>query len=490
MQPLPGAAPRAYSVTEITRRIREILEIEIDRVWIRGEISSWKVHPSSGHAYFCLKDEKAVLNCVAWATTVRAASRALRPRDGLRVRAFGRLTVYEPRGAYQLVVEEMLDEGEGELQAAFLRLKRKLEAEGLFDPGRKRPIPRMPRCIGVVTSSGGAALRDILKVLARRWPLAHVCLRPAPVQGPGAAQEIAAAIRELNGLRGIDVLIVGRGGGSLEDLWAFNEEVLARAVFASAVPVISAVGHEIDFTICDFTADARAATPTHAAEMATPDMEEVLQGLNRDRRLLRQGLRRALDGARLRVQRAGMSGGLRRPEDLLRTGRLDLDRLADRLRVSLSGRSDRGRVRYARLERRLLRADPTARLAALRKHVADRGRASAQSTEETLRRARGRVALASARLNALGPEQVLARGYGIVVRAADGAILRSASGVATGEEVRVRLHRGRLECRVERSEPGGAFWSGVDSDRKDAGAEERPGPGNGGAPGGDAKEGT
>ena len=433
----------------MTRRIRELLETEIDRVWVRGEISAFKIHPTSGHAYFCLKDEKALLTCVAWAPTVRSLQRFLRLRDGLVVRAFGRLTVYEPRGSYQLVVERMLDEGEGALQAAFQRLKLKLEAEGLFDPARKRPLPRIPRTIGIVTSSSGAAFQDILRVLSKRWPLARVVLRPAAVQGPGAAQDLADGIADLNRRGGVDVLIVGRGGGSLEDLWAFNEETLARAVHASRIPVISAVGHEVDFTICDFTADARAATPTHAAQIAVPDRDEILASLGRERRLLRQGLARTLDSARLRFERLRMSRGLRRPEDLLRGGRLDLDRLADRLRDALAERAELGRIRYLKLERRLVRVDPTQGLQALRRRLEDRRSAAARATDDRLRRARARCELAGARLAALGPEKVLARGYGIVTRASDGAILRRARDVVRGDEVRVRLSEGRLLCNVE-----------------------------------------
>jgi exodeoxyribonuclease VII large subunit len=439
---------RVWTISELTRRIREVLETEIDRVWISGEISGWKVHPSSGHAYFCLKDDRALLNCVAWASSLRVLSARLRPRDGLKVRAFGRITVYEPRGTYQFVVEQMLDEGEGALQAAFLQLKRKLEAEGLFAPEHKRALPRFPRRIGIVTSPSGAALRDLLRVLGARWPLAEALLRPAAVQGADAAQDIAGGIRDLNEHGGCDLLVVGRGGGSLEDLWAFNEEVVARAIYHSAVPVISAVGHETDFTIADFVADRRAATPSNAAELAVPDQTELLSHLAKERRFLRSCLERRMEGVRLRLQRLRMSRGLRRPEDLLRRGRLDLDRLSDRLREGLGGKAERGRLRLQKLERRFLRMEPTPRLVGFRHHLEQRAGAAHRACESALEQRRRRLELASARLSALGPERVLARGYAIVCREDDGRILRDAGQVSAGEGIGVRLHQARLRATV------------------------------------------
>jgi exodeoxyribonuclease VII large subunit len=444
---------RIWSVTELTRRIRDLFETEIDRVWVEGEISSWKVHPGSGHAYFCLKDERAVLTCVAWASTLRGVSRFLRPRDGMRVRLYGRITVYEQRGVYQLVVEQIFDQGEGALQAAFQKLKRKLEAEGLFDNARKRALPPFPRRIGIVTSSGGAALRDMLRILGRRWPLAEAILRPAAVQGTGAAADLAEAIGDLNEARAIDLIVIGRGGGSLEDLWAFNEEVLARAVHGSRVPVISAVGHEVDFTICDFAADARAATPTHAMELAAPDADEIARRLARDARFLRSELQRCLQSARLRLRRLGMSRGLRRPEDMLQDGKLTLDRSADRLRRALQARAEGERLLFSRLERRLLRAEPSGRIAQLRHRIELRRHAVGRGVPVRLESARRRLELAGARLAGLGPEQVLARGYGIITRASDGRVLRHADQTAAGEGVHVRLHAGRLECRVEETHP-------------------------------------
>jgi len=440
---------RLWSVRQLTRAIRELLEIEFDRVWVHGEISGWKVHPSSGHAYFTLKDDKACLTCVAWATTVRGIMTRAQPRDGLSVRVYGRLTVYEPRGNYQLVVEALLPDGEGNLQAAFERLKAKLLAEGLFDPARKRPLPAFPRRIGIVTSPSGAAIRDLLHCLNQRWPVAEVVLRPAAVQGPGAARDLAEGLRDLEDLGGIDVVIIGRGGGSLEDLWAFNEEVLARAVHAAKIPVVSAVGHEVDFTICDFVADVRAATPSNAAELVVPDCREIAARLARDGRLLRGTALRHLEHCRGQLQRARLSRGLNRPEALLRDGRLDLDRLSDRLRRGLLAKVETGRQRGHQLERRLSRQDPSLRLAGRRRQLASLAARAEAALLAGARRRRSRCEVAAARLGALSPRRVLERGYSIVTRAADGRVLRSAGEAALGENLNIRLHAGRLGCTVE-----------------------------------------
>lgn len=448
---------RIWGVTDLTRRIKELLETEVDQVWVRGEISGWKVHPSSGHAYFTLKEERSVLSCVAWAPMVRALTLRMQVRDGLLVRAFGRVTIYEPRGAYQLVVEQMMEEGEGRLAAAFERLKQDLAAEGLFDPARKRPLPRIPRRIGVATSPSGAAFHDILRILSRRWPMAEVVLRPVPVQGPGAAAEIAAGIADLNMFPGVDVIIVGRGGGSLEDLWAFNEEALARGVAASRVPVISAVGHEVDFTICDFTADMRAATPTHAAELATPDAEEMSAALERERRMLRRLLHGTLDRVRLRLERVRGSAGLRRPEELLIRGRIDLDRAADMMRESLSHRAEEGQNRLSGLARRLVLQDPARRIQDSRHAAALLRDRLERSYASMLERRRARLGNLSSQLRVLSPEQVLSRGYGIVRRERDGRILTRSRDAKTGELLDVRLYDGSLACRVEEAQvpPGG-----------------------------------
>lgn len=436
---------RVYSVAELTRRIKDLLEIEIDRVWISGEISSFKVHAASGHAYFNLKDRDAVLACVCWASSLRRLT--LKPADGLKVRAFGSVSVYEARGTYQLYVEQMRADGEGALQAAFLELKRKLEAEGLFDPSRKRALPRIPTRIGLVTSGGGAALQDMMRVLAKRWPSVEVVLRPALVQGAGAAEDLARALREV-ALAGPEVVIIGRGGGSLEDLAAFNDEVLARAIAASPVPVVSAVGHETDFSIADFVADLRAATPTHAAQLVVPDRDEVRAQIGRSARALASHALRGLREARRTIERLRQTRPLRRPEAMLRQTRLDLDRTSDRLRRGLETAAARPRLRLQQVARRLERREPAAALLQARARLVDcKSRLQAEWSDRQSGRGR-RLELAGARLEALSPRQVLARGYSITRRARDGAVVRAVSEVAVGEEVEVVLARGSLRADV------------------------------------------
>src|SRR5256884_913229 len=261
------ASAKVLTVSELTRSIRGTLETKFGAVWVQGEISNYKLHPS-GHQYFTLKDQRAQISCIIWRDTLAPSRQPI--ADGAQVQVFGTVTVFEARGQYQLNVQVLQPRGIGLLQAKFEALKRKLEAEGLFGPERKRPLPKLPRRIGIVTSPSGAAVRDMLNVLRRRAPWLQVLINPVRVQGTGAAQDIAVAIRELatpnEAWRSLDLIVVARGGGSIEDLWEFNEEIVARAIFNSGVPVVSAVGHEIDFTICDFVADLRAPTPSAAAE--------------------------------------------------------------------------------------------------------------------------------------------------------------------------------------------------------------------------------
>src|SRR5438093_3464666 len=269
-------AAKVFTVSELTRSIRGTLETRFAAVWVQGEMSNYKLHPS-GHQYFTLKDQRAQISCVIWRDTMQPPRQPL--ADGAQVQVFGTVTVFEARGQYQLNVQILQPRGLGLLQAKFESLKRKLEAEGLFAPERKRPLPKFPRRIGIVTSPSGAAIRDMLNVLSRRAPWLQILINPVRVQGAGAAQEIAVAIRELamptKNWSSVDVIVVARGGGSIEDLWEFNEEIVARAIFDSAVPIVSAVGHEIDFTICDFVADLRAPTPSAAAELIVPDITDL-----------------------------------------------------------------------------------------------------------------------------------------------------------------------------------------------------------------------
>src|SRR6266704_4577151 len=288
---------KVFTVTELTRNIRGTLETKFAAVWVQGEISNYKLHPS-GHQYFTLKDQRAQISCVIWRDTIAPQRQAL--VDGTQVQVYGTVTVFEARGQYQLNIQILQPRGVGLLQAKFEALKRKLEAEGLFAPERKRPLPKFPRRIGIVTSSSGAAIRDMLNVLRRRAPWLQILINPVRVQGTGGAQEIAVAIRELaipnKNWRSLDLIVVTRGGGSIEDLWEFNEEIVARAIFDSTVPIVSAVGHEIDFTICDFVADLRAPTPSAAAELIAPDIIDLQRRIDGCARALgRQLLNRVRD---------------------------------------------------------------------------------------------------------------------------------------------------------------------------------------------------
>jgi exodeoxyribonuclease VII large subunit len=391
------AAP-VVSVSELNRRVRALLENQFETLWVSGEMSNVKL-ATSGHWYFCLKDAAAAVDCAMFRT--RAQFLDFRPENGLQVEVRARVTLYEPRGSYQLVVEEVRKAGLGALFEAFERLKARLQAEGLFEADRKRPLPAFPRAIGIVTSPQAAALRDILTTLRRRAPMTPVILYPAKVQGEGAAAEIARAIRAASDRAECDVLIVGRGGGSLEDLWAFNEEAVARAIVASAIPVVSGVGHETDFSSADFAADLRAPTPTAAAAAASPDREALLEDVDRLRRRLARDLRRIVE---TRQQR--------------------LDHLSRRL-LTPAERLARGRERLAQLARRLRRD----------------GRLGLQGRAQRL------AALRTA-LGHLDPTQVLSRGYSIV-RDAGGPVRASSDGLAHGDALDIVFARGGASVTVK-----------------------------------------
>jgi exodeoxyribonuclease VII large subunit len=399
----PRDRPKPWTVTALTRRIREIVEANFGRLWVEGEISNCRSY-ASGHIYFTLKDEGAQLPAVMW----RAAAERLRftPQDGDNILAAGRLSVYEPRGAYQMVVEQMEPLGLGALAAAFEQLKARLAAEGLFDPERKRPIPTFPRRIGLVTSPDGAAIQDMLKIILSRWP-ADIILAGVRVQGEGAAADIANAIGLMNTLPphdAPDVLIVGRGGGSLEDLWAFNEEPVARAIAASRIPVISAVGHEVDFTISDFAADVRAATPTHAAQMVVPVWDEVAERLDTLQAALPAALLRRVETARERLAAVAQSYALRRPEQTIGVLRQRLDDLFSRL--------------------------------------APAGQRRAAAACEQLEGL-------AAQLESLSPLKVLARGYSLTTRARDGKLVVSPRDVSPGETLHTRVRDGIILSTVD-----------------------------------------
>jgi exodeoxyribonuclease VII large subunit len=408
-----GATPQdpteILTVSALTAQIRSLLEGEFGSVWVSGEISNL-VRANSGHIYLSLKDERACLRSVLY----RGIGLRLRfdPRDGMQVIARGRISVYEPRGEYQFAIEEIQPKGIGALELALQQLREKLQARGYFDSRRKKPLPPFPRTIALVTSPTGAAVRDMLELLARRWPVARVIVVPVRVQGDGAAGEIASAIRAVNcfhaeGLLQIDAMIVGRGGGSLEDLWAFNEEVVADAIFVSGIPVVSAVGHEIDVTISDLVADHRALTPSHAVTDLTPDREALLSGL-------------------------GETG--------------------DRLRARMSRKVERARERLGAIDDRRAFRSPLDRVRDLEKQLDDRDERLRRSAVISIERARSKLAAVAGRLESLSPLNVLSRGYSLT-RTADGYVVLDAAAVRPGETIRTRLAHGELICRVESVQP-------------------------------------
>ncbi len=452
-EPEPAAAPppevpparRILTVSELTGRIRALLEDRFIEVWVEGELSNTRVW-NTGHMYFTLKDAGAQLKGVMF----RSAVRALRfePSDGLRVVARGRVSVYDPKGEYQIVCEHLEPEGLGALQLAFDQLKERLSTEGLFDPSRKRPLPALPRKIGVVTSLDGAAVRDIIHVLRRRYPNAHIVIRPARVQGDGAALDIARALAAIGRVPGVDVVLVGRGGGSIEDLWAFNEEVVARAIAACPVPTISAVGHETDVTIADFVADLRAPTPSAAAEMVVARKDDF--GARIDRLAHRVNTTMA---ARMHQCESRLRALLARPGyagvhgRVAMRGRHAAD-LTHELRRGLRAQVSARERAYQSLRLELETFDLRRRLGRVRTRlVAADGRlagASADGRHRADRRLRG----AAARLHALSPLAVLGRGYAVCWNADRTVVIRDSAAVAKGDRLRVTLAHGELDCHV------------------------------------------
>ena len=461
---MPAVSDRkVYTISELTRQIKQTLEDEVGRVWVEGEISNFKVY-GSGHAYFSLKDDKAQLSAVLFAGSRAGVSAGTRLEDGQRVRAYGEITVFENRGQYQLIVRKVEPAGAGDLMRRFEELKRKLEAEGLFAPARKRPLPRLPQRIGLVTSPTGAVLHDILNVLGRRFPNPQLRLAPVKVQGAGAAAEIAAAVALFNRACGpgsawpADVLIVGRGGGSLEDLWCFNEEAVVRAIVRSAIPVISAVGHEIDWTLSDFAADVRAPTPSAAAEMVVQGKAELERRVADLRRRLALGAKAATLGWRNRLDRAARTPGLRDPLQVVRQAQQSVDFLAVRLQKALAGLPQLVRQRAAAAARRM-------ELAA-RMRLAEERRA---------------LQHAEAQLRMLNPKGVLARGYSLT-KSRDGKILRSAADARPGMRLETEFADGAVRSTVD------AAGGGRDGGESGQTPELREGPGAaGGDRGGDGK---
>jgi len=452
------ATPRqVLSVHELNRHSRELLEAAFPSVWVEGEISNFSA-PSSGHWYFTLKDSEAQVRCAMFRNrNIRAR---LRPKHGDRVLVRGSVSLYAARGEYQLIVEELEAAGAGALQRALEVLRQRLAAEGLFAPEHKRALPPFPAHLGVITSATGAALHDILTVLRRRYPPLRISVFPVQVQGEGAAAQIAAAITSANAVAAkldppLDVLIVGRGGGSLEDLWAFNEEVVARAIYASTLPVVSAVGHETDFTIADLVADARAPTPSAAAEMLTPDRDELLRSLTATRARLAALLGRDIAARRQRLE--WLSRRLRHPGARLREQAQRLDDLELRLRAAMRHRLQLAQSRLARACTTLGARSPAARLEEQQRLVAQLGKRLATAMRQSLAAREQRIAALAHLLDSVSPLATLARGYAIVTDG-NAQVIRDASAVAPGASVRARLARGALDCTVTASlaDPGHA----------------------------------
>lgn len=445
-------ARRVFSVSEITGTIRKLVEGQVGSVWVAGEITNFRLQ-SSGHAYFGLKDAGAQLSCVLFRDEARAVHRAAL-RDGQQVVLHGAMTVYEARGQYQLRVTKVEWQGVGALQAAFERLKEKLNAEGLFDAARKRPLPRFPQRIGLVTSPTGAALRDVLHVIARRHPALEIVLAPCRVQGQGAAEEIARAIRwlnEFNRASSLDLILLTRGGGSLEDLWAFNEEAVARALFDSELPVVSAIGHEIDFTIADFVADVRAATPSVAAEIITQEFVASREFVAAARDRLGLLVRRSVASARATLERSGAQLRRLHPRRRLQDAALRLDDACGGLWRAFR-RASRDKMQAASVAvDRFSRIRPLRRLANYRETLVRLATALRDQSRRQWAQRESRLAVAANRLRLLSPRSVLDRGYSITTDAASGTILRDATLIPAGTRLQTLLKNGRVISVAESS---------------------------------------
>ena len=442
-----SAPPTVYTVTELTTSIRATLEHAFPDVWVEGEVSNLRI-PSSGHVYFSLNDEESQIRAVLFRR--QAAALPFKVENGLTVLARGRVSVYEPRGDYQLLLEYLEPKGIGALQLAFEQLKRRFEQEGLFDPARKRPIPFLPRRVGVITSGTGAALHDIVTVVHRRCPVIRLRLFPVAVQGPGAAQQIAEAVRLANQQTDLDVLIVGRGGGSWEDLWSFNEEVVVRAIAGSRIPVISAVGHEIDFTLSDFVADSRAPTPSAAAESISPVLVDLLEGLREKNARLGQTMRGTLTGHRNQVALA--LSRLPVPSQILQRQVQRVDELGFRLGSGIRAMLAAVRPRLAALAAGLERAGPGQSWQRGSLMLPQLLRRLSRAMPWVLTEKKHRLRTVTGALDTLSPLSVLSRGYSILETDPGGTIVKDAQAVQVGDRIQARLAEGRLSCLVERTE--------------------------------------
>ena len=438
-----------FSVTEFTRRVRDLLEGHLRDVWIEGEISNYRKQ-SSGHHYFTLKDDRAQVACVMFSRAYSAQAGTIL-RDGVQVQAFGRVSVYEARGQYQLIVELVQTKGLGLLQAKFEALKRKLEAEGRFDPAHKKALPPFPRRVALVTSPTGAAVKDMLNILQRRSPWLRLLICPVRVQGEGAAEEIASTINYLSENQAamrIDVLIVGRGGGSLEDLWAFNEEVLARAIFACRIPTISAVGHEIDFTIADFVADLRAPTPSAAAELVAPAIDALFDQINSRRLHLERVVKQHLEIRRLKLNRIEGAAIFREPSRLVSERQQWVDQLEIRLTQVRDWMLQQRRDSLLRLTSLVMMFKPAEVLERRRKEIGLCREKLCSAVRQRLEREQLHLKRLTGAVRLLGPEQTLSRGYSIT-EDENGKVIHSANAVAVNQKIKTILADGSIWSRTE-----------------------------------------
>lgn len=435
------------SVRDLTRHIKTTLEgdLNLQNVWVRGEISNF-THHSSGHMYFTLKDAQSRVKSIMFSSSNQKMS--FLPKEGMMVLARGSISIYERDGQYQFYIQQMQPDGIGSLYLAFEQLKKKLEAEGLFAANRKRPIPRYPRTIGVITSPTGAAVRDVMTTLKRRFPSVPVLIYPVLVQGKQAAPSIVRAIEAFNRHGEADVLIVGRGGGSLEELWAFNEEAVARSIVASQIPVISAVGHETDFTISDFVADLRAATPTAAAELAVPHYLEMKQQLSQFDHRMQRGLFKLLEQSRTRLERMLKSQGLANPRKQLQQPAERLDRLTEQLMYRIRSRLANDQHRLMKLERGLGTYNPKQQIVFARKRQDAASRQLAQAMRMLARMKRNRFSSQIRHLDALSPLKIMQRGYSLVYDEKEKRLVKSIQQVQPGDLIKVRLTDGQLDCQI------------------------------------------
>jgi len=445
----PEVAPlrEIYTVSRLNREAKSVLEGSFPLLWVEGEISNL-ARPASGHLYFTLKDSQAQIRCALFRGNQRVLACA--PKDGMHVVARARVSLYEGRGEFQLIVEHLEEAGEGALRRAFEALKNRLAQEGMFDAARKKALPRLPRRIGVITSPSGAAIRDIITTLGHRFPSISVLIYPVPVQGEGAAEKIAAAIR-LAGRRGdCDALIVARGGGSLEDLWSFNEEVVARALYECPLPVVSGVGHETDFTIADLVADVRAPTPTAAAVMLSPDRQEWLaEFTDKEGRLHRLMLGRLVN---VQQQLDWLGARLVHPRERIYRLRQRLTDLTRRLALAQAARRQRAAADLLGTSARLYRRSPETVIRHWQLRFGHQQQRLALATRQVLERAMHRLGAASHHLDALSPLATLARGYAIVQRDDTGVVVQDATQLQPGDRIRALLARGRFKAVVKESE--------------------------------------